>query len=81
MSRMVSARELLGRTIVAFDPGTSVEAGQYTDGSPTSERARMHTPRITLDDGSTLYFVTEEHPAGVFYGTFIGRTNRPRTSK
>lgn len=65
--RMVSARELVGRTIVAFEPN----AHTVHDG-PT--RRVMHAPTITLDDGSVLWCMTEEHPDAAEYGTFIGRS-------
>lgn len=34
----------------------------------------MHDPRIYLDDGSVLLFVTEEHPEDGEYGVFAFRT-------
>ena len=68
--RMVSARELVGRRIVAFDPGLSHEAHGGT---------ATHSPTITLDDGSELYFIAEEQDETGEYGTFIGR--RPPTRK
>jgi hypothetical protein len=60
---MVSARELVGKRIVAFDPGAHEDPEYKT----------VHTPRITLEDGSYLYFVAEETSDGAYYGTFIGR--------
>ena len=62
MSRMVSARELIGKKIAGFDPGT------WTD---TNGRVK-HNPKITLDDGSVLVFTVEESEHGN-YGVFIGR--------
>lgn len=67
MARSVSARELIGKRIIGFDPGTSVA------GSGVSKRT-MHDPRIYLDDGSVLLFVTEEHPEDGEYGVFAFRT-------
>ena len=65
--KMVSARQLVGRKIIAFDPGT------FDDG-----RGRVaHNPSITLDDGSNLYFVTEETEVGE-YGVFIGKVQEQR---
>lgn len=66
-SRMVSARELVGRRIVAFRPGTHVEDGKV-----------MHEPAIDLDDGTTLVFMAEEHPQGEEYGVWIGRVIHKR---
>lgn len=60
--RMVSAREIVGKRITAFHPRAQAVKGRT-----------MHQPRVELDDGSFLYFVTEEHPEGNWYGTFIGR--------
>lgn len=65
--RMVSAREIVGKKIVRFDPGL---AGI----SSNSGRPLHSEPRIYLDDGSFLYFMTEEPgEEGDMYGTFIGR--------
>ena len=63
--RMVSARQLIGRKIVGFTPG------------PTNGGLRgvFHTPRIYLDDGTFLYFVTEETDVAE-YGTFIGKSKK-----
>ena len=61
--RMISAKEIVGKTITAFDPGA------WLDGDGTMK----HSPRITLSDGSVLYFRTEELEDGSAYGTFIGR--------
>lgn len=69
MSRMVSARQLVGRTIVAFD------ARPFDSG----KKSVAHRPHITLDDGGVLYFVTEETEGGD-YGTFIGKTPRKKRS-
>ncbi len=65
--RMVSAREIVGRRIVAFDPGTTRQA----DGPGYRT---IHYPSITLDDGSRLFFCAEELPsADADHGTLIGR--------
>ena len=57
------AQRLVGRTIVAVELNATWE----TDiGSHT--RVKMHDPTITLDDGSRLRFVVEEHPSGDGYG-------------
>lgn len=63
--RMVSAREIVGKKIVSFDPGTYILHGQT-----------LHNPHIRLDDGSVLYFSAEEKWSadGDGYGIFIGRT-------
>jgi len=65
--RMVSKRELIGRKIVDFDP-------RPFDADPRIKRNKRtaHDPIITLDDGSRLYFVTEETEVGD-YGVWIGR--------
>lgn len=70
--RMVAAREIVGRRIVAFRPNPSAD-GKIGMGG---RAAIVHYPEIELDDGSVLYFVTEEVDEGADYGTFIGR--RPK---
>ena len=60
---MVSARRLVGRTIVAF----------YPCPFPDGRGGVAHEPTIWLDDGSRLYFITEETDVGD-YGTYIGKT-------
>jgi len=67
---MVSAREIVGKRIVAFRPG-AYRAGR--DVFTTT----MHEPEIELEDGSVLVFVTEEHPEGDSYGMWIGRRPPP----
>lgn len=62
---MVSARQVVGKRIIAFRPGTTVVEGKV-----------MHEPAIDLDDGSTLVFMAEEHPQGDYYGVWIGRAIR-----
>lgn len=62
-TRMISAKEIVGKTITAFHPG----AWEDSDGTI------KHSPRIVLSDGSVLYFRTEEFESGSEYGTFIGR--------
>jgi len=64
--RMVSARQLIGRKIVGFTPGPDNAGGT---------RGIFHTPRIYLDDGTFLYFVTEETDVAE-YGTFIGKSKK-----
>lgn len=66
---MVSAREIVGKRIVAFDPGAA-KVG-YAGGTKV-----MHGPTITLDDGSRLIFHVEEHPEGCDYGVKILRRKR-----
>lgn len=63
-SRMVSARELVGRKIVGFDPGAFADP----------PRGVAHRPTIHLDDGSHLYFSVEETEHGAEYGVFVGRS-------
>jgi hypothetical protein len=63
---MVSKRQLVGRRIVDFHPGV------FDDG----RGGTAHEPRITLDDGSQLYFIVEETEGE--YGIFIGKTKRRR---
>lgn len=58
--KMPSARSLVGRRIVAFDPGP------FNDG----RGGTAHNPSITLDNGVVLRFMTEETECGE-YGTFI----------
>ena len=72
--RMVSAREIAGKRIVGFEPG-AYPAGEG------AFRTVMHQPRIHLDDGSFLYFVTEEEPDGGDYGVFIGRSIKPKAPR
>ena len=62
-ARMVSARQIVGRRIIGFDPKP------FSDGRGF---ATCHDPEIVLDDGSVLVFVTEETGKGS-YGTWIGR--------
>ena len=59
---MVSARELVGKTVVKFNPG------RWTDAAGKI----AHDPTITLSDGSELYFTVEETDGGE-YGVWIGR--------
>jgi len=66
-ARMVAAREIIGKRIVAFDPGMWVAPG----------RGAVHNPHITLDDGSVLYFDVEETDASG-YGIRIGRIKSSR---
>lgn len=67
---MVSAREIVGKRIVAFDPGAAIAGSGLL-------ATTMHDPTITLEDGSKLVFLTEEHPNADNYGVWIGRV-RPR---
>lgn len=61
MTRMVSARELIGKKIVGFTPNSAKDRlGRI-----------YHEPTIALDDGSVLYFLAEETEDE--YGVFIGR--------
>jgi hypothetical protein len=55
---------LVGRTIVKADP----QAAWEDDGANS---VWMHSWRLTLDDGTTVNFMTEEHPIGAEYGTDI----------
>lgn len=64
------AKRLVGRKIVAVDLGGRWEG----DGGC---RVWMHDPTITLDDGSRLRFVVEEHPIGADYGVSIVRRPPP----
>jgi hypothetical protein len=66
MPRMVSAREIVGKRIVAFRPNSYL-AGEG------EMKTTMHEPSIVLDDGSVLFFMTEEHPDGADYGVYVGR--------
>lgn len=67
------AKRLIGRKIVAVDLQGTWETDLYGGG-----RRYMHDPRITLDDGSVLRFVVEEHPAGSPYGVDIVRERAER---
>jgi hypothetical protein len=59
---MVSARQLVGRRIVGF------QANAYRNG----EFGIIHHPVIFLDDGTKLFFITEEDGRnGADYGTTI----------
>ncbi len=64
---MISARQLVGRTIVRFDPGS----GRVGDNENKGRRT-LHSPRIELDDGTILYFIVEEAPDGSEPGVFVG---------
>ena len=70
----INPKALIGRSIVAVDMQASVQ------GESRHDRRTMHKPLITLDDGSVLYFVVEEHPEGAEYGVDIGRT-KPKNSR
>jgi hypothetical protein len=61
---MISARELVGKTITGFEPGAFKDPGGGI----------RHDPRIKLSDGTHLYFYAEELSNGADYGIFIGRT-------
>lgn len=67
--RMVSARQLIGRKIVGFDPCP------FDDG----RGGRAHEPTIYLDDGSRLKFVTEETDIGE-YGVFVMKVAKEPTT-
>jgi hypothetical protein len=67
-------RHVIGRRIVAVEMNTVKVKDEGYGG-------RMHDPRITLDDGSTLRFVVEEHPEGAEYGVNIVRHNAPSRRK
>jgi hypothetical protein len=69
--RMPTARQLVGRRIVGFEPNP------YPDG----RGGTAHNPTILLDDGSRLAFVAEdtEDQPGVFVLLLSGRTTEPRT--
>jgi hypothetical protein len=60
---MVSKRQLVGRRIINFDPGS------FND----SRGGVAHDPVITLDDGSVLSFSVEETDTGD-YGIHITKT-------
>ena len=59
------AKQLVGRTIVRAEPNSGVDE--------KSESDWMHDWVLTLDDGSQLAFVVEEHPDGGEYGIQIVR--------
>lgn len=67
---MVSAREIVGKRIVRFDPGAKVD----------KDGRAYHDPTIHLDDGSFLYCVTEE-TTDMEYGTFMGRGRLRREAR
>ncbi len=67
MTRVPSARELVGRRIVAFD------ARPF----PDDKGGTAHDSIITLDDGSTLEFKVEETDHGSDYGVSVKRYNVP----
>lgn len=58
--RMVSARQLIGRKIVGFDPRP------FGD----SRGGRAYKPAIYLDDGTRLEFITQETD-GDDYGVLV----------
>jgi len=80
---MVSARLLVGRRIVGFEPRPF----------PNGRGGVAHSPRMILDDGSTLVFAAEAaepyhvkgQSYGGEYGIFIqrvaGKRKRGRTRK
>lgn len=68
------AKRLIGRTIVAVDLNATWES---EEGS--KHRRLMHDPVFTLDDGSRLSFVVQEHPEGAEYGVCPIRRGGKRT--
>ena len=66
---MVSAREIVGKKIVGFNPGL------FPDGQGAG--AMAHDPVIFLDDGSRLHFLAEETQVGE-YGVQIIRFKMPK---
>jgi hypothetical protein len=64
---MVSKRQLVGRRIIDFDPGTFDDA----------RGGKAHDPVITLNDGSVLSFSVEETDTGN-YGIRITKTKLKR---
>ena len=71
----INPKALIGRSIVAVDMQASVQ------GESRHDRRTMHKPLITLDDGSVLYFVVEEHPEGAEYGVDIGRKKTKKSRR
>lgn len=53
---------VVGRRIVKAEPN-----GYWEEDGENSRW--MHAWRLTLDDGTVLTFMTEEHPEGAEYGT------------
>jgi hypothetical protein len=63
--RMVSTREIAGKRI---------ERIEYTSRRERDGRLLHLDVSLHLEDGSLLYFVTEEAFDGDTYGTFVGRS-------
>lgn len=68
MKGMVRKNQIIGKKIVGFEPGS------FKDGMGGT----AHDPLILLEDGRSLYFVTEETETGE-YGVFIGIRSESRT--
>jgi hypothetical protein len=69
---MVSARRLIGRRIVGFEPNPTPDGPR---------RSVVHSPVIVLDDGSRLTFVVEETDEGGDYGVLIIKTRGTNRAK
>ena len=65
-------KRMVGRRIIKAEPCADVE-GEH------SNAVWMHGWRLTLDDGTVLSFMTEEHPDGGEYGTDIVLSRRVPT--
>jgi hypothetical protein len=65
--RMVSAREIVGKRITGFTYQT------FPQGANGGGVLHIDVT-LTLDDGSFLYFITEESDGGDEYGMFVGRS-------
>jgi len=73
--RSVSAREIIGRRIVGF-----VNPTEFARDGRVDRTAYHPDPRILLDDGSYLFFITEETDHDQ-YGIFVGRSPKPKGRK
>lgn len=62
-TRMVSAREIVGKRIIGFKPNPRADGRGGT----------THSPVIVLDDGSMLIFQAIECEAGYDHGVFMRR--------
>lgn len=77
--RSFDPKSVIGKRIAGFDHRAYRVANNSVN--PSGPKTTMHDPIFTLDDGSTIEFVVEEHPDGAGYGVrAVLRRPRKKTS-